>query len=304
MIKLICKIPLCVCLAGALFLSTRVNATSYRIPDNGSVLIGSSEQYTVERGDYFFSIAQFYDIGLLALIAANPGIDPFLPSPGTNLVIPTRMILPEVQRKGIVINLAELRLYYFTPNSNTVHVFPVGIGREGRHTPEMSSKISTKLYKPSWTPTKNSRKEYLEKYGEELPLVVEPGEDNPLGEHALRLSYGSGNYLIHGTNREFGIGMRISAGCIRMNPESIAWLYDKVRVNTPVRIINQPIKIAAEPNGNLLLEVHSPLSEKRFAPALTSEDIKARYKQRYIINESAVQRALLLHRGMPIKVNM
>lgn len=242
-------------------MSVAVHAIEYKRPAPDSKLVGTMEYYQVNKGESLADIANRYNVGFLALMEANEGVDPFLPTPGTLLTIPTQLILPDVKREGIVINLAELRLYYFpADDSNRMYVFPIGIGRVGRETPKMTTRISQKIENPTWTPTANIRKEYREKRNIELPAVVPAGPENPLGEYAMRLAHGKGQYLIHGTNKDFGIGMRVSSGCIRMNPWDIEWLFPQVARGTPVRIINQPLKQTLEPDGALYVEVHQPLS--------------------------------------------
>lgn len=236
-------------------------ANVYQIPQDGSRLVGELQEHVVAKGDYFQTISKQYNIGILELMESNPGVDPFLPRPGTRLLIPTQMLLPDVPHKGVVINLAELRLYYFPKGGQEVHVFPVGIGRIGRETPEMVTRIKSRIPNPSWTPPASIRKEHLEERGEELPRVVLAGPDNPLGKYAIQLSYGDGSYLIHGTNKDFGIGMRVSAGCIRLNPDDIEWLFNKVKYGDSVTVINQTVKTSTEPDGRQIIEVHSPLSE-------------------------------------------
>lgn len=287
-----------------LLLIRPVYAQSYILPEPNSRLIGERIQHKVEVGDYFHSISQEYNIGLIALMASNPHVDPFLPLPGTILEIPTYMLLPDIEHKGIVINLPELRLYYFPPKSNKVHVFPVGIGREGRQTPKMNSFIKTKIKDPTWTPTEKTRAEYLKKYKTVLPKIVEAGEHNPLGRFALQLAYGKSNYLIHGTNQNFGIGMRISAGCIRMNPADIEWLFNNVEVNEPVKIINKPIKLTLEPNGQHLLEVHSPLSSETLNSNFSPKDIVDKLNDKNRIDQRVVKEALLLHSGLPVDITI
>ena len=277
---------------------------SYTLPESGSRLIGQRMQHKVEVGDYLHSISQAYNIGLIALMASNPSVDPFLPLPGTRLDLPTLMLLPDVEHKGIVINLPELRLYYFPNNTNKVHVFPVGIGREGRETPQMNSFVKTKLKDPVWTPTPTTRAVYLEKYKMVLPRTVQAGKHNPLGSFALQLAYGQSNYLIHGTNKDFGIGMRISSGCIRMNPDDIEWLYNNVKVNESVRIINTPIKFTLEPNGQRLLEVHSPLSSEIWHNEDSGSDVVNQFKENNSVDKSTVNKALLMHYGLPVNVNI
>lgn len=236
-------------------------ANVYPMPEKGSRLVGDTQIHVVQQGDFFQTISKQYNIGILELMASNPGVDPFLPTVGSELLIPTQMLLPDVPHKGIVINLAELRLYYFPKNKAEVHVFPVGIGRVGRETPEMVTKIKARIPNPSWTPPASIRKEHLEQLGEVLPRVVPAGPDNPLGKYAMQLSYGDGSYLIHGTNKDFGIGMRVSAGCIRLNPDDIEWLFHQMKYGDDVQIINQTVKVSSEPDGRQLIEVHSPLSK-------------------------------------------
>ena len=249
-----------------LFMTPMTWANIYPLPTDGSRLIGQLQTHTVAKGENLHEIGLLYGLGLLELMDANPDADPFVPKPGSQLVIPTLMLLPDVEYKGIVINLPELRLYYFHPNGKEVTVFPIGIGRVGRETPVMMTKISSKRANPTWTPTANTRAEYAAK-GEPLPAFVPAGPENPLGEYAMRLAYGSGEYLIHGTNKDFGIGMRVSAGCIRLEPANIEWLFHEVSEGAPVRIINESVKKSVEPNGDVLVEVHSPLSKYEDQPA-------------------------------------
>ncbi|MCE0495019.1 L,D-transpeptidase family protein [Vibrio salinus] len=234
-------------------------ARVYELPPEGSSLVGNIEYHEVIRGETIADIADDYDVGFLSVMAANPGVDPFLPKPGTVLVMPTQIILPQVPRKGIVVNLAELRLYFFDPDSDRVYVFPVGIGRIGRDTPEMDTYVSQKRPNPTWTPPDSIRKEYLKK-GKTLPDVVPAGPDNPLGKFALRLAYGKGDYLIHGTNKDFGIGLRVSSGCMRMNPDDIDWLFHHVKVGEKVKVIDEPVKVTLEPDRTVYLEAHEPLT--------------------------------------------
>lgn len=240
-------------------MSCSLYAATFQLPEDNSRVIGRIQHHEITEGETLANIAKRYDVGFLSLMAANKGVDPFLPEEGYVLSIPSRFILPHTPREGIVINLAELRLYYFEPELNQVHVFPVGIGRVGRDTPEMVTKISQKRPNPTWTPPKSIREDYLEK-GIELPPVVPAGPENPLGQYALRLAYGVGDYLIHGTNKEFGIGLRVSSGCIRMEPKDIKWLFNQVARGERVTIINEPIKVTLEPDRSVFIEAHEPLT--------------------------------------------
>ncbi|GIU21557.1 peptidase [Shewanella colwelliana] len=280
-------------------------ANVYSLPTNGGRLIGELQTHVVEKGDYFKTIADKYNIGILELMETNPGVDPFLPTVGTALVIPTQMLLPDVPRKGIVINLPELRLYYYPKNGREVHVFPVGIGRIGRETPEMTTKIKARIPNPSWTPPASLRAEHLRERGEVLPRVVPAGPDNPLGKYAMQLSYGDGSYLIHGTNKDFGIGMRVSAGCIRLNPDDIEWLFNQAKYGDSVRVINQTVKISAEPDGRHIIEVHSPLSESEHEQrekviSLNSKIVKF-ISQSHVDSDKAND-ALLTQNGIPMNI--
>ncbi|MBW3138920.1 L,D-transpeptidase family protein [Ferrimonas balearica] len=289
-----------------IFLGFSAQAAIYSAPPQGSRLLGFPMEHRVAEGQSLDHVAQQYDMGLLAMMAANPGVDPFLPPTGSTLTLPSQMLLPDVERRGVVINLAELRLYYFDNARGRVYVYPIGIGRVGRETPLVKTKISQRIKDPTWTPTANTRKEWLEERGIELPRVVPAGPDNPMGHRALRLSYGNGEYLIHGTNHEFGIGMRVSAGCIRMRPTDIEELFELVRVGEPVRIINEPIKISGEPNG-LYVEVHEPLSKNEELDKsaktleLSAEQVKVLSAPE--LNDSKIQTLLREQRGLPMMVN-
>lgn len=252
--------PRALLLAVTLFCATAAHATSYPLPAADSRLIGELEDYIIQRDEHLELVGKHTQIGFLALLEANPGVDPYLPKPGTRLTLPTQMLLPDVPREGIVINLPELRLYYFPKGKSEVIVLPIGIGDIGRETPEMTTTVIAKHADPTWVPGPMVRKSWLEQKGITLPAVVPPGPDNPLGKFAMRLGYGQRDYLIHGTNKDFGVGLRVSAGCIRLRPDDIEALFQIVPIGTPVRVINQPIKVAIEPDGRRWLEVHSPLS--------------------------------------------
>ena len=243
----------------AVLLSLPAAASAYTLPLEGSRLIGRMQHHTVEKDDYFQSIAEQYNVGFLALMAANPGIDPFLPKVGLRLTIPSQMLLPYISHEGIVVNLPELRMYYFLPDENKVMVFPVGIGKQGLATPQATSYISIKTKDPTWVPTAETKERYFAEHGKVLADKVPPGPDNPFGKYSLRL--GTSVYLLHGTNKRFGIGMRASSGCIRMYDDDIKWLYENTPLNTKVRIIEQSVKMSYENETTRLIEIHAPLSD-------------------------------------------
>ncbi|WP_428774169.1 L,D-transpeptidase family protein [Vibrio sp.] len=283
-------------------LSGGVYAATYDLPTGGSNIVGRTQYHSIKQGETLAEIAKQYDVGFLSLMAANKGVDPFLPQEDFVLTIPTQIILPPVDYQGVVINLAELRLYYFEPNSNKVHIFPVGIGRIGRDTPEMVTSISQKRPAPTWTPPASIRREYLAK-GIELPAVVPAGPENPLGDYALRLAYGSGEYLIHGTNKDFGIGLRVSSGCIRMEPKDIEWLFGQVNVGLKVRVINEPVKVSLEPDRSVFVEAHEPLtrsdgSKKRLELPLEL----SWWLEEFQISEAKAKAVILAQNGVPVEV--
>lgn len=287
----------------ALMSALPVQARSYPLPPTGSRLIGELEDYFIQQDEYLELVGKHTQIGFLALLEANPGVDPYLPKPGTRLTLPTQMLLPDVPREGIVINLPELRLYYFPKGKQEVIVLPIGIGDIGRETPEMTTTIIEKTPDPSWVPGPMVRKSWLEQQGITLPAVVPPGPDNPLGKFAMRLGYGKRDYLIHGTNKDFGVGLRVSAGCIRLRPDDIESLFKMVPIGTPVRVINQPVKVAIEPDGRRWLEVHSPLSRteeemEQGAPLVLTPEVE-QFIAAPEVKQSAVAETLALKNGLP-----
>src|SRR5690606_30756487 len=224
----------------------------------------------------FTAIAREYGLGNHALRSANPSVDHWLPGEGTPIYLPTSSVLPRAPREGIVINVPSLRLYYFGRGGQeaveaSVATYPIGIGREGWATPTGEATVTEKIVDPAWYPPASVRQDHAQR-GDPLPAVVPAGPDNPLGRHAMALSLPG--YLIHGTNKPAGVGLRVSAGCIRLYPEHIEALFERVRRGTPVRIVNQPV-LAAWHDGELYLEVHAPLEEDARDPAAVAADVIA-----------------------------
>lgn len=216
--------------------------------------IGELKQYRIKTNESLIEVARNFDLGYTAIAAANPEFDPWVPPPGSLIDLPTSWILPELpQRSGIVINLAELRLYYFPQKaSDPILTFPLGIGDQGRDTPVGSYRVIEKLTDPAWHVPKSIRSELPH-----LPKVMPPGPDNPLGRHALRLS--RQDLLLHGTNRPWGIGRRSSHGCLRLYPEDMAQLFAQVPKGTRVTVIDQPFKVCSL-GSKIFVEVHRPAS--------------------------------------------
>ncbi len=231
------------------------------IVDTDTTLVGDLRGVK-SRAEYsLVDVARYFNLGYNEITAANRQLNVWLPGDDKVVLVPSRFILPDAPRKGIVLNLAEMRLYYFRmaaePGHLEISTYPVGVGREGWATPQMTTAVSVKKVKPSWFVPESILAEYLAK-GTPLPPVVGPGPENPLGEYALRL--GGSSYLIHGTNKPGGIGMRVSHGCIRLYPEDIENLFAQVDVGTEVRIVDQPAKAALH-DGQLYLEVHPASSD-------------------------------------------
>ncbi|AMA64681.1 putative L,D-transpeptidase YcfS precursor [Candidatus Arsenophonus lipoptenae] len=280
----------------------------YSLPSTKSRLIGKNKQYVVPNDrPPLEEIARKFKIGLLGMLEANPGIDPYLPKAGIKLIIPSQMLLPATKRNGIIINLAELRLYFFPKGSNKVIVYPIGIGQLGtNNTPIMITNVSQLIKNPTWTPTSNIRKRYAED-GIILPQVLPAGPDNPMGLYALRLSYDQGQYLIHGTNTNFGIGLRITAGCIRLRPDDMEKLFYSIPIGTRVQIINEPIKYSKEQDGSYYIEVHQPLSTResddpQIMPLIYSKEFK-KFLQQAEIDKELVDKTIARRSGMPVKIN-
>lgn len=282
-------------------------AVDYPLPPANSRLIGENQFWTVQEGDRNLqAIARRFDTAAMLILEANDTIAPVQPKPGTRVLIPSRMLLPDVPREGIVVNLAELRLYYFPPGMNQVQVYPLGIGQQGLETPEMTTRIGQKIPNPTWTPTAGIRARSLEK-GIKLPPVVPAGPNNPLGRYALRLAYGNGEYLIHGTSAPDSVGLRVSSGCMRMNAADIQALFNQVKSGTPVRIINQPVKFAVEPDGKRYVEVHRPLTPDEASNAQTmAYTLPAEFHQfsgDKAVDEALLKRALTRRAGYPVVVS-
>ncbi len=230
-------------------------------------VVGKVQVTVAKHEDTFADIARRFNVGYTELVRANPRVDPWLPGEGTAIVLPTEFILPDAPREGLVLNLAQMRLYYYpkpqkdAPKDGPVEVVthPIGIGKVGWATPEGSTKVVSHVKDPTWTPPVSVRKEHA-KDGDILPATVPPGPDNPLGRHMMRLGWPS--YLIHGTNKPPAVGMRASAGCVRLYPEDIALIYEAVPDGTKVTVVNQPVLLGWH-GDRLMVQAYEPLVDDK-----------------------------------------
>jgi len=252
---------------------------------NDQSTLGQLGLVEIQQGDSLPLIARHFGLGFDEISIANPGIDPWIPESGHTLKLPSKFILPDVQKKGLVLNLAAKRLFYFPKNKNhKMMTFPIGIGRKGWLTPTGKTKITTKKKHPRWVVPKSIRLEHAKK-GDPLPKVVAAGPNNPLGDYAIRL--GIPGYLIHSTNKPYGVGMAVSHGCIRLYPEDIAILFQQVTSHMPVRILNQPYLIGWN-NQQLFIQVYpSPHINKK-----QNRKYLAKFKQKLKQIEAKEKRAI------------
>ncbi len=232
-------------------------ALTFTMPHNGNI-IGRVQYSTVEPGETLSDAGRRFDLGGYEMIEANRGVNFSNPEAGTRLVIPSQFILPDAPRKGIVINLAELRLYYYHPDGVTVSTFPVGVGQDGWNTPLGKTQIVRMRKDPTWVVPDSIYENRMEG-GDPTPKVVPPGPTNPLGQYAMSLGFT--NIVIHGTPYPRAVGLRSSHGCIRMMNSDVEQIFKQVKVGTPVYIVHQAVKIGRVGN-ELYLEAHEPISEE------------------------------------------
>ena len=283
-------------------------ADTFTLPPADVELVGSLTTTRVQKNENLLEIARRFDIGQNEIKLANPGLNRWSPPEGAEVLLPKRFILPEAPYRGIVLNIPEMRMYYFpkprTGEPPKVVTHPVSIGRMDWSTPLGTTKIVAKVKDPEWRPPESIKKEHALD-GEILPDVVPAGPDNPLGEYAMRL--GIPGYLIHSTNKPLGIGMRVTHGCVRMYPEDIERLFPEIKVGTPVTLINQPIKVGWFAD-DLYIEVHPPLEEesqsyeKMLEQALTLIERKTAGRP-VSINGRALREALQKQQGIPVKIS-
>ncbi|NOR79690.1 MAG: L,D-transpeptidase family protein [Methyloprofundus sp.] len=287
------------------------SAISFLLPNNPEDSLirefeeSINKQTIAAKDEDLLDIARRFDLGQNEIIRLNPKVDRWLPTNGEQIQLQSERLLPDAPRTGLVLNLPEFRLYYFPVTQGgeaaSVITHPISIGRQDWDTPLGQTSIIAKKENPTWTPPESIKKEHAEK-GDPLPDVVPAGPNNPLGLYAIRL--GIPGYLIHSTNKPYGVGMRVSHGCIRMYPEDIARLFPMIKVNTAVTIVNQAVKVGWF-KGSLYIEVHPSLEDHESDDLLDNAlDLieQANNGVLPVISGAALRSALTKKQGLPIKI--
>ncbi len=287
------------CVLAALLIDIQpASAAAYSLPEDGDSVVGAVTPLRLDYEDTLASVAERYGVGYQELLDANPNVDPWLPGEGTVIQLPTQYVLPHAPRDGVVINVAEYRLYYYPQGQNRVITYPVGVGRTDFPTPLIETRVTGRIENPSWTPTESSRLEHAE-WGDVLPPVVPPGPDNPLGRLAIQLS--APGYFIHGTNKPFGVGQMVSHGCIRLYDEHIATLAEMVPNGTPVYIVDQPYKFGWR-GAEVYVEMHRPLYAEASRIELEQGIRDAAQERAASVNWRQLDRVVDDLTGVPVRI--
>jgi L,D-transpeptidase ErfK/SrfK len=281
----------------------RKATTAYTLASEDSV-IGRLLPYRVKKGDTLLDIARFFSLGYNEIVEANPGLDPWLPPPGGVVLIPTEFVVPCCERRGIVVNIPEMRLYHFRPASegagSVVTTYPVGLGRDDWRTPEGTFKVSGKTVNPTWVIPESIRQEHIAERGDSRTFIPGGDPDNPLGKHRLELTLPM--YRIHGTNIPWGVGMQVSHGCVRLYPEDIERLFSQVAVGTPGAFIYQPVKVGLR-GGDVYVQVRQDIYGR--TPALWREAtaMLRRLGAADRVDSERLMTALQRPAGIPVKIS-
>ena len=290
-------------LAVGIFAVLPVKAENFLLPSPTATIVGESHWITADRRESLLDAARRNGLGFSDIKQANPDVDMWVPRDGARVLLPTSFVLPNAQRRGVVVNIAEFRLYFYfeRDGQDMVATFPISIGRMDWQTPLGDWRVTRKRTRPTWRPPKSIIAEYAAD-GEVLPPVVPPGPDNPLGDYAINLS--APGYLIHGTNKPRGVGMQVTHGCLRMLPEDIEWLFPQVPTGLPVTIVNQPVKIGWR-DGRLYLEAHPALEDRgpEEVDRLIERIRASAQAARVVLDVQAMRRVLIERRGVPTPIS-
>lgn len=269
-------------------------------------VIGNSQAYTIKRGDTFLEISRKFDVGYNALVAAHPELDPWVPQPGTTIVIPTEWVLPKGPHKGLVLNIPEMRIYYYVPSprrgaeSSTVITYPVGLGRRDWQTPQGSFRIRGKTRNPTWVIPESIREERYNETGATDSFIRGGDPQNPLGHYRIELTLPS--YAIHGTNKNWGIGMQVSHGCVRMFPEDIKAFFPVVAVGSEGHFSYQPVKVGVR-GGRVIVEVHTDIYGVSPWPWMQAQERISEMGLSGFVDPELLEAAVEAHSGVPTDVS-
>ena len=253
------RIARCSALIALLLAAGHASAANFALPAGDATVVGHVLSVRLDDArNTLLDVARHYDLGYDEIVAANPGASIWLPGAGKRIVVPTEFVLPPRPWVGIVINVAQRRLFYFPARRRSVVTFPIGIAQAGWPTPLGRTRIIAKFRDPSWIVPEDIRAQHLRAGETNFPRYFPPGPENPMGMLAMETEFPE--IFIHGTDRPWGVGMRVSHGCLHLYPEDAAYLFERLRVGTPVRIIDEPAS-AGERGGRLYLSAATPLGE-------------------------------------------
>jgi len=273
-------------------------------PSLAHSVIGSTRFYQAQPKDTFLDIARYYDLGYNELVEANPGVEPWVPPPGQVILIPTEFVLPDVEYRGIIVNLPEMRIYYFkagTDGTSIVTTWPVGLGRDDWQTPTGKFTVKEKTVNPKWVLPESIKAEHI-RDGKPAPDFIAGGDpENPLGKYRLRLSLPL--YGIHGTDIPWGVGMQVSHGCVRLYPEDIARLFPMVPVGTTGEFVYQPVKVGAR-DGHIFVEVHKDIYNQLPGPYREAVRLIDKSGWHNRVDFERVRHAVVERSGVPIDVSL
>ncbi|OQY67666.1 MAG: hypothetical protein B6D46_06455 [Polyangiaceae bacterium UTPRO1] len=264
----------------------------------GTSIVGSLETYVVEEGDTLLDVGRHFDLGYNEMISANPGVDPWMPSPKEVLVIPTEFVLPDARPTGVIVNIPEMRLYHF--RGGTLVTYPVGLGRDDWRTPEGSFKIRGKTENPTWIIPESIRAEHIRERNDPRTFIAGGDPENPLGHYRLELTLPL--YALHGSNMPWGVGMQVSHGCIRLYNEDITILFHEVQVGSPGEFLYQPVKVGSR-NGEIFVEAHPDIYGLRGNLVDEANQIIARRGWIDLVDPERLRRAIREQTGIPMSVS-
>lgn len=271
---------------------------SARGTDEDETVIGGLATYVVQEGDTLLDVGRHFDLGYNEMTSANPGVDPWMPSPDEVLVIPTEFVLPESRRQGVIVNIPEMRLYHY--QGSVVVTYPVGLGRDDWRTPEGTFKIRGKTENPTWVIPESIRAEHIRERNDPRTSIAGGDPENPLGPYRLELTLPL--YALHGSNMPWGVGMQVSHGCIRLYNEDIAVLFREVQVGSPGEFLYQPIKVGTRA-GQIFVEVHPDIYALRGNLEDEADQILARNGWTDRIDRGRLLRALKDQSGLPTLIS-